>query len=244
MNKPSLVLLSAIQQLIPAWQESSTAANGTVTPAPDDILAWIINTYDARGNLTTTKQVRDFVYLDGPTTEYTYDTRGDLMPPKIARDGTKIPYTGIGLNPITVKRCGLQYGTFDIVNNRCTSATQTFDILGRPTQLATSKLYTQQRRYDANGRVICASDATNRWRDYSYTATGQPSGQSLTGVDATGNVALLDHSSTAFDALDRPVSRFDSAGYATQSEYDETGNVTAITNPDGYTIRFEGTIGQ
>jgi len=50
---------------------------------------------------------------------------------------------------------------------------------------------------------------------------------------------LLDHSSTTFDALDRPVSRFDSAGFGTHNEYDETGNVTAITNPDGYTIRFE-----
>ena len=78
--------------------------------------------------------------------------------------------------------------------------------------------------YDANGRVVRATDATGRWRDYSYTTNGQPAGQSLTGVNADGNVALLDHSSTAFDALDRPVSHFDSAGFATHGSRGHAGS--------------------
>ncbi|NOX76845.1 MAG: RHS repeat protein [Gammaproteobacteria bacterium] len=49
----------------------------------------------------------------------------------------------------------------------------------------------------------------------------------------------LEHSSTAFDTLDRPVNRFDSASFATHTQYDDVGNVTAITNSDGYTVRFE-----
>ncbi len=191
----------------------------TTTPAPNDVLAWTINTYDTHGNLKTSKQVRDFATRAGPTIEYTYD--------------------GNALNPVTVKRCGLQQDASGTLTDHCVSISQTFDALGRPTKLATDKFYTQQRRYDANGRIIRATDATNRWRDFSYTATGQPAGQSLTGIDTDGRVALLDHRSTAFDALDRPVSQFDSAGHATHTEYDEVGNVTAITNPDGYTIRFE-----
>jgi len=204
---------------IPATPVTTPAA----LPPSGDILVWTINTYNSNGNLKTAKQVRDFITKAGPTIEYTYD--------------------GTGLNPVTIKRCGLQHNTAvsldGTLSQRCVSVTQAFDALGRPTKMATRNLYTQQRQYDSHGRITRATDATNRWRDYSYTANGQLAGHSLTGIDAQGTVTLLEHSSTAFDALDRPISRFDSAGFGTHTQYDPIGNVTAITNPDGYTVRFE-----
>jgi len=56
-------------------------------PPATNILAWMINTYNANGSLLTSKRVRDFVTQTGPYIEYGYDANG--------------------LNPTTVKRCSM-----------------------------------------------------------------------------------------------------------------------------------------
>ncbi|MEW5837141.1 MAG: RHS repeat-associated core domain-containing protein, partial [Pseudomonadota bacterium] len=47
---------------------------------------------------------------------------------------------------------------------------------------------------------------------------------------------LLDRRQTAYDDVDRPVTRTDNAGSATSLQYDLTGNVIATTDPDGYLV--------
>jgi len=92
-------------------KKGRTVATSGTTPPVNDILAWTINTYDARGNLKTTQQVRDFASQAGPSIEYTYD--------------------GSQLNPVTLKCCGLQQDTSGTLTNHCISVAQTFDANGR-----------------------------------------------------------------------------------------------------------------
>ncbi len=50
---------------------------------------------------------------------------------------------------------------------------------------------------------------------------------------------LLDSSSAGFDLSDRKVASINAGGFVTAYQYDETGNVVKITNPDDYTLSFD-----
>ncbi len=189
------------------------------TPPTTSILAWSISTYDTHGNLTTSKQVRDFTTQAGPYTEYTYD--------------------GANLNPETISRCGFQQDTSGTLVDHCVTATQTFDSLGRIKQAVNSAFYENQVEYDANGRISRATDGLGQWQDFSYDDNGNLETSSLLGVKPDGKMGLLVHNSITYDTLDRPISQTNVAGHTTYSEYDEIGNVIKVTNPDGFSIHFE-----
>ena len=61
-------------------------------PVVADVASWAINTYDTvttpTGNLLTSKKVRDFATLAGPTVTFTYDA-SELFPIQISRLGDK-----------------------------------------------------------------------------------------------------------------------------------------------------------
>ncbi|HYE34308.1 glycohydrolase toxin TNT-related protein [Methylocaldum sp.] len=191
----------------------------TVTPTPSQIAAWTIHTYDAAGNLTRTKRVRDFSTQEGPYVEFGYDASA--------------------LNPISIKRCGLQQLGSATLADQCTTASQAFDALGRPTVAVDARFYPVQTQYNGDGLVTRATDALRQWRDFAYDNNGNPVGASLTAFDGDGVYGLLQQDVVEYDSLDRPVVRRNTAGYATQIAYDEVGNVLKITNPDGYSVQFE-----
>ena len=179
----------------------------TYTPAPGDVVAWTINTYDAFGNVLTTKQVRDAATQAGPTLESTYDAQG--------------------LNAIGVTRRG-GAGTVDA------TATLTYDALGRVTQGLRPDWYPTQAFYDAVDRVIRGTDQLGQLRDYTYDPNGNLVRESLT-VGTT----LADDRTATYDLSDRKITQADAGGFITNSQYDAAGNLIALTNPDGYTLRFE-----
>jgi len=196
-----------------------TTTDCAYTPASSDIKSWVINEYDIYGNLTRNKTVRDFATQAGPYVEYIYDADG--------------------LNPVTVKRCGLQQDASGAVVDRCVSATQTFDTLGRLTQKVNDNFYTTAVEYNENGAVSRSTDETNQWRGYDYDANGNLTAEHLVELDATGKTAFYLHNTIEYDALNRPINKRNIAGHRTETLYDEIGNVLKITNPDGYSVHFE-----
>ncbi|MFC1747590.1 RHS repeat-associated core domain-containing protein [Pseudomonadota bacterium] len=188
-------------------------------PASGDIKSWVINEYDSYGNLTRNKTVRNFTTQAGPYVEYIYDAAG--------------------LNPVTVKRCGLQQDASGTVVDRCVSATQTFDALGRLTQKVNGNFYTSAVEYNENGAVSRSTDETNQWRGYDYDDNGNLTAEHLIALDATGKTVFYSHNTAEYDSLNRPVNKRNIAGHRTKTIYDEIGNVLKVTNPDGYSVYFE-----
>lgn len=143
----------------------------SATPTPSQIAAWTIHTYDGAGNLTRTKRVRDFSTQEGPYLEFGYD--------------------GAALNPVSVKRCGLQQLGSPTLTDQCTTASQAFDALGRPTVAVDARFYPAETRYNDDGQVTRATDVLRQWRDFAYDNNGNPIGASLTAFDGNGVYGLL-----------------------------------------------------
>jgi len=188
-------------------------------PPTASIQAWNINTYDTYGNLKTSKRVRDFTTQTGPYVEYSYDSNK--------------------LNPTTVKRCGMQHDANDNLLSFCVEGTQTFDSLGRMTKGVSSNFYPTEVEYDENGRVARSTDGTGQWVEFSYDDNGNITNQHTLGLGSDGRIGLLSRDTVEYDLLNRPIASKNITGFTTRTEYDEIGNVTKVTNPDGYSIRFE-----
>ena len=195
------------------------AVDCAYVPASTDIQSWVVNEYDGYGNLTRNKNVRDFTTQAGPYVEYIYDATG--------------------LNPVTINRCGLQQDGSGTLVDRCVTATQIFDELGRLTQKVNDNFYTSAVEYNENGAVSRSTDATNQWRGYDYDENGNPTAEHLIALDSTGKTAFYLHDTVEYDSLNRPVNKRNIAGHRTETVYDEIGNALKVTNPDGYSVHFE-----
>jgi len=188
-------------------------------PPATDILAWTINTYNTNGDLLTSKRVRDFVTQTGPYIEYFYDAKG--------------------LNPTTVKRCGMQHDNNDNLVSYCVNGTQVFDSLGRMTIGVGADFYEFGIEYDTNGRIARKTDTLGEWRDFSYDDSGNLVRTHLLGMGSDGKMGMQVYNTIEYDTLNRPTSTKNKAGFTSRTEYDEIGNILQVTNPDGYSIRFE-----
>jgi len=190
----------------------------TYTPVAADVVAWTISTYDAYGNPLSVKQVRNATTQVGPTLEYSYtDTVNNVQ----------------GLNAVTVTRRGDKDGDGVIGAGEFDTATLTYDALGRVTAGLRPDWYTTQAQYDAVDRVTRGTDAVGQLRDYSY----DPNGNLLAETLRVGNVQL-DQRLRSYDLSDRLLAKVD-AGASLGYEYDPAGNVTAISNADGFTLRMD-----
>lgn len=203
---------------------------GVTTSAPNagQVIAWMLNSYDDHGNLLKSKTARDFAQVSqnaafdsvpGPYMEYVYGANA--------------------LHPEEVRRCGLQHSAAGTLENRCVSAAQTFDVLGRPLQAANAALYTGEMRYDDDDRVVQMTNGIRRWQDLSYDDNDNLIASSLQGKNSLGEVSLLAFASAEYDSLDRPVRKGNLAGHASDMLYDPVGNLLKMTDPDGYTVSFE-----
>ena len=213
-NQAETINLRAGTLLTPEQEDSCS-----YRPPAAAILFHNVNAYDSYGNLRTSKLVRDFTTGEGPTTEYVYDSDG--------------------LNPVNVMRCGRQQDISGNLVERCVSAEQEFDVLGRGTTVANADFYHAQFNYDANGRVIRATDDLNQWRDYTYDPNGYLISEILTGSRTDGKVGFYISNTTTYDELRRVKTQRDVAGFASHAEYDETGNAIRISDPDGFSVGFE-----
>lgn len=201
----------------------STTNPATYTPVASQIAAWTINTYDAYGNVLTTKRVRDFTTQVGPSVEYSYnDTVNNAQ----------------GLNAVTITRRGDKNGDGTIAGTEFDNATLAYDNLGRVKTGIDADWHTKQYFYDSLDRVTRATDAVGNLRDYVYDQNGNPVGESLT-LAINGVSTLQDSNAASYDKSDRKSLDLDTAGNAMRYDYDPAGNVIQITNPDNYSLAFE-----
>jgi RHS repeat-associated protein len=181
----------------------------TYVPGPAEVVAWTIHTYDAFGNLASTRRVRDAATQAGPTITYTYDAQG--------------------LSVVRVTRCGDLTG--DGVAEPCeASPTLAHDALGRPTVALRADWYTVTTGYDALDRVTQQTDEVGGLRSLAYDPNGNLTSTVLPGEDQT---------TWTYDAADRKIGETNAGGFTTRFAYDLAGNLIAVTDPDGVAIAFE-----
>jgi len=192
-------------------------------PNASDIVAWSIKTYDAYGNVLTSKQIRNFAAQVGPTLEYDYnDVTNNVQ----------------GLNAVKLTRRGDKDGNGTIDAAEFESVNLAYDSLGRQTQGITDSWYPTQAFYDNLDRVYRSTDSNGRLRDTNFDANGN-----VQTVGLTVGGTLLDQSTTSYDSADRKTSVTSWGGFIVKYDYDAAGNVVKVTNPEGYAVGYAYDIG-
>jgi RHS repeat-associated protein len=188
-----------------------SAPADTNNPTAAELVGWTIQTYDALGNVTSTRQVKNVATRTGPTTELSYD---DPV------NGT----VGLSATRITRRRAdGTVYGT----------ASLAYDALGRITSGLRADWYPTQAQYDDLDRLTSATDDFGVVRRFTFDANGN-----LVST-VVPSVRPVPEASFTYDASDRRAASTDAGGVTSYYQYDTAGNLIAGTNPDGFTLRFE-----
>jgi len=180
---------------------------GNRTLMADPLGRTTVYTYAAADQQTATQQP------DGSVLTTTYDPTGNAITRTDAL-GNATTYGYDSLDRVITTTDPLARTTtdaYDLSGNR----TSVVDPLGRTTSYG----------YDALDRTnaITYSDGATPTVRYTYTATGQRA----TMADGTGTTTYQ------YDALDRPITITTGAGRSLGYGYDATGNLTALTYPDG-----------
>ena len=219
---------------------------------------WTLNRFDTTGNLTDVIRVKTDVTLVADTkpgntdiltwTQVQSDSAGNSIKVRSLRDWTSAVLgdaaTGTGpsletaydtnkLNPISLTRRGDIDGTPSTLETN-TYTNFTHDSLGRMTRGPDAKWYAADSEYDSLDRPIKTPDGRGHQWDTVYDANGNP----LT-VGLTVNGSYLDGYYAAWDDLDRIERRVDYAGNATLTNYNPLGQVTQVTEADGYSIGID-----
>lgn len=219
---------------------------------------WTLNRFDALGNLTDTLRTRaTFVPIaDTPPatadilawTQVQADSAGNPIKTRTLRDWTTAvlgnPATGTGpsletaydanqLNPISLTRRGDKDGTPATLETD-TYTDFTYDSLGRMTRGPDANWYAADTSFDPLDRPIKTPDG----RGHSWDTVYDPNGNPLT-VGLTVGGSYLDGTYAAWDDLDRIERKIDYAGNATLTQYNPLGQLTSITEADGYSIGFD-----
>ncbi len=202
----------------------------TYIPAAGNIVAWTVNSYDAYGNILTSRKVRDFAAQIA--------TPDALTGPTMAIEYTDTVNNVSGLNGVTMTRRGDKNGDGIIAADEFDTATLSYDGLGRVRSGIDADWQPTRFEYDDVDRVVKGTDATGNLRDYDYDANGNPLSERLV-VAANGIPTLVDSASASYDMSDRKVTSTDAGGFVSAYQYDAAGNVVKITNPDNYTLAFE-----
>ena len=190
------------------------------TPAAGDMVAWRVRGFDAFGNLSSIKWVRDFAaQVASPTAT---STTGPI---------TSTAYDTNGLYAVSVSRTGRK-------NAETTPSTQTapvsHDTLGRTRSTIDADWHPRQIDYDELDRVTVASDGLGQLRRFDYDDNGNTVGQRL----VVGG-RMVDSNSATFDLNDRRVRSVDAGGNVSTLAYDGSGNVVLQVTPDNYAYGFE-----
>jgi len=202
-----------------------------VITTTDPLTGTTVYGYDLAGNRTLLADPL------GRTTVYTYDAADEQT--AIGQADGSVLTTAYNPNGNVITRTdalgkATTYG-YDSLDRVITttdplgrSTTSGYDLAGNRTTVVDPLGRTTSYGYDALDRtsaITYADGATPNVR-YSYTATGQR--QSM--ADGTGTTSYQ------YDALDRPITVTNGAGQALGYGYDATGNLTALTYPDGHQV--------
>jgi RHS repeat-associated protein len=207
-----------------AYTPPSCSSSECAIPPAADILSWTVNGYDAFGNLTSTKRVRDVAGQISNNTATS--TTGPLL---------TFGYDANALNITSMARIGLfnNASTASTVN----SASPTYDTLGREKTGVDAHWYPTQSGYDALDRLAQGTDAFGNLRTFQFDPNNNPTGQTLT-LPVNGTPTLIDSSSILYDDTDRESEVTDAGGGVTAYGYDAASNLISIESPDGYLLSF------
>jgi RHS repeat-associated protein len=219
---------------------------------------WTLNRYDTQGRLTDVIRVKNGVTPVANTrpantdilawTQFAADPIGNPIKTRTLRDWTSAVLgdatTGIGpsletaydaskLNVVSLTRRGDTDGTPASLETD-TYTDFLYDSLGRMTRGADSNWYAADTQYDALDRPVKTPDGRGHQWDTVYDANGNPL---MVGLTVGG--AYLDGYYAVWDDLDRLERKVDYAGNATLTQYDALGQVSQITEADGYSIGFD-----
>jgi len=193
-------------------------------PVEAQVLSWTKSNYDAYGNVTQVKQIRNFATQQGPALDYGYNDTVNGV---------------VGLNAVITTECGDRDGD-NIISSatECVTANSTFDNFGRLINGVSDNWYAIDRQYDEVDRVIKATDAVGNMRDTAYDANGNIIRKWLSMDRGDGVIQLMDESLTTYDDVDRAATTTNAGGFTSYYQYDAAGNVTKVTNPDGYSVNM------
>jgi RHS repeat-associated protein len=205
---------------------NSTGVNPSLpwaTPAANQVASWTKRSFDAYGNVLTERQVRDFNNpATGPLMEYGYDD---------ALNGVA------GLNVVSLTRRADRDGDGDVEADEVDVATQAFDALGRMTRGLGPDWYQVEYEYDANDRVVAATDALGNLRRFRFDGSGKLVQERLEGT-REGVASLEDSRSIEYDRAGRAFRVVTHDGAVAFSRFDAMGNVVEATDADGYSLGF------
>lgn len=198
----------------------ATATPATYAPVPADakaqIMAWTINTYDAFGNLLTSKQVSNMETKAGPSVEYAYEATNTYRN-KVTRKGDK-------------------NGDGAIAADEFDTATLVPDAAGQTKTAIDGRWEVVTYDYDEQGRVKTVTNAAGVTSRIEYDANGNVKLQKLEATVASA-VRQLQSSSFEYDLADRKV-RSTGLGLTAAFEYDAAGNLISQVDPDGRTLSY------
>lgn len=190
----------------------------STTPSLTAISSWTHRTYDAYGNVTQVKRMRDFANQVGPTLDSNFnDTVNNVQ----------------GLNVVSLTRTGDKNG--DGTLDSPDVASLSYDNLGRTLTGIDQRWYpVSVVTYDEVDRATVATDAKGRRIETDYDDNGNQIERRVKGT--SGTTTLTDKIHYSYNNDDRLVTVTDNAGAQTNNEFDLVGHVIATTNPDGWRV--------
>ena len=215
-----------------------------VTPAGPTLEPFDVSVYDLAGQLISTTDRR------GATTSYSYDYAGRLLTvvgPAVAagQSTTTYEYDAAGNRTASTDPTGARHEyVYDDLNRLQAESTierftaggpvamtwlYGFDDLGNLTSTVSPEGRTTVRTYNAASELVQAIDGEGQSRSFTYDLAGRL----VASVDPLGR-----QTRTSYDLAGRPVavSTLDAAETVLaveQRSFDEVGNVTAVTRPEG-----------
>ena len=179
-----------------SWAQSGLPLTEIETDGNGDVTSYLINLYDAKGNLVKTV---DSVTGEVTGTEYDDDGEEEEEEELMLVDGTEVPisqtsyeYTyspADGSKTVnTIETCGTSVITttsiYDCMGNEISNTdslgketTNSYDGLGRHTGTTTSyggRVQSTQTKYDYNGSVTSETDENDVTTSYSYDSRNRP----------------------------------------------------------------------
>ncbi|MGB2985952.1 MAG: putative Ig domain-containing protein, partial [Phycisphaerae bacterium] len=234
-----------------------TDALGNVTTYEYDANGNQIQMTDANGNTfqyeydASNRRIRT-VFSDGSTTTTEYNTLGQkVLETDQAGQTTSFAYDAMGRLIAVIDALGsVTTYSYDEVGNRITqtdaegrTTQMEYDALGRMTKRTLPLGQEETFTYNANGNTISNSDFNGATTTFTYDDNNNrmirkdlPDGSSVSYAYAPDGLRTLAGGDTyTYDSRGRLLTEIKEGGAALSYTYDEAGNRTSVTTPEGTT---------
>ncbi|MCC3519827.1 MAG: hypothetical protein JGK25_31040 [Microcoleus sp. PH2017_18_LLB_O_A] len=209
-------------------------SRGNVLTEIDPLGKRIDRTFDGDNNVLTSTVFTAETGLNGWTTEWSYDAKGNKLSEKNALGNvTRYSYNQFGqiqtkTNPLgrTITYKYDNRGNLLSTDNSLGITKQTYDRLGNITAIIDAQGRETKFEYDSVGRVTRQIDALGNSTTYTYDASGKTLTETTTFATTNGSRTLIKR--WTYDGEGRVTSETDPLGNVIQYEYDRLGNMTAL----------------